>query len=255
MKKDDNIGRRDRSSETPQRSDRLRWDSFQPDTPVVPFLDQASAGVNQIRLLALNVEKAINASGRSGYFLTVTGADAGTGKSLTAMNLAIILAKKGERRVLVVEGDVWRPSFRKMLKIDPQIPDLADILKEGAHRKFDDAIISVWSAGIDVLTVREDGADPDLMNSQRFEQLLDQLRSRYEIVIFDSPPAFMSEGRLLADRADGVLVVARAGKTKESEIVSLLSEIPKDRCLGLVLNDAAVKGKYKNSSYAYSYSR
>ena len=78
----------------------LRWASFQPGTPVIPFLPHASTGVNQLKLLALQIEDKLRTGAPEAFVLTVTGADAGAGKSLTAINLGILLAKKGEREVM-----------------------------------------------------------------------------------------------------------------------------------------------------------
>ena len=67
----------------------------------------------------------------------------------------------------------------------------------------------------------------------------------------DSPPAYLSEGRMLVKKADGALVVARAGRTKRSQIEELLSEIPQERCLGLVLNDARLESRHQKKYTAY----
>ena len=229
----------------------LRWASLQPGMPVIPFLPHASTGVNQLKLLTLQVEDKLRAGSPSAYVLTVTGADAGAGKSLTAINLGILLAKKGERRVLIIEGDVWRPSFRKILQVDPTMPDLVDLLSEGSTLAPEQATISVWAAGIDVISIRDEHEQPDIMTSERFDQLLSHVRSKYDVVILDSPPAYLSEGRMLVKKADGALVIARAGRTKRSQIEELLSEIPQDQCLGLVLNDARLERRYQKKYTAY----
>ena len=243
-------------SGTRHSSSQLRWASFQPGMPVVPFLPQASIGFNQLKLLALRVEEKLRPVSDRAYVLTVTGADAGAGKSLTAINAGILLAKKGERRVLVIEGDVWRPSFRKLLLIDSTIPDLAEILTEGSKVSLEQATVSVWASGIDVISIREDHGQPDMLGSERFDQLLESARRRYDLIILDSPPAYLSEGRLLVNKADGVLVVTRGGRTKRSQIEGLLAEIPRERCLGLVLNKVRMEGRStrKYTSY-YSYKR
>ena len=229
----------------------LRWASFQPGMPVVPFLPQASTGVNQLKLLALQVEDKLRTGAPEAYVLTVTGADAGAGKSLTAINLGILLAKKGERRVLIIEGDVWRPSFRKVLQVEPTMPDLIEVLSEGSSMAPEQATISVWASGIDIISIRDGHAQPDILTSERFDQLLAHVRTRYDVVILDSPPAYLSEGRMLVKKADGALVVARAGRTKRSQIEELLSEIPQERCLGLVLNDARLESRYQRKYTAY----
>lgn len=232
----------------------LRWASFQPGMPVIPFLQQASTGVNQLKLLTLQVEDKLRIGVPEAYVLTVTGADAGAGKSLTAINLGILLAKKGERRVLIIEGDVWRPSFRKLLQVDPTMPDLVELLSEGSSLTPEGATVSVWASGIDVISIRDGHNQPDILTSERFDQMLAHVRTKYDVVILDSPPAYLSEGRMLVKKADGVLVVARAGRTKRSQIEELLSEIPQDRCLGLVLNDARLESRYQKK-YATYYRR
>ena len=56
---------------------------------------------------------------------------------------------------------------------------------------------------------------------------------------------------MLVKKGDGALVVTRAGRTKRSQIEQLLSEIPQERCLGLVLNDARLESRYQKKYTAY----
>lgn len=229
---------------------RSSWASFQPGVPALTRLPTDSHAVDAYRLLALKLEDRISAGAEHGFLLSITGPEPDVGKTLTTVNLALALAKKGERRVIAVEGDFWRPSLRKLLRLDPSTPGLNELLREGSGVDLNDIISSVWSSGIDVITIgNENRFDGELPSSAIFRDLAVRLRSMYDVVVFDSPPIYLSGGAVLAKMADGVLVVVRARKTKRQSIEKLLQEVPPASCLGLVLNDVRAEAEYYDSYY------
>lgn len=232
---------------------RTNWASFQSGIPVLTRLPPHSSGLDRYRRLALKIEDHLHASRGQGYLLSVMGTDPQAGKTITAVNLALALAKRGERRVVVVEGDLWRPSLRGLLRLEPSTPGLDDYLKASSDLSLDDVSVSVWSAGIDMITLRESGScDDDVLSTGKFRGMVRTLRSMYEVVVFDSPPYFLSGGAALAKLSDGVLVVVRAGKTKRRSIEKLLKDLPQELCLGVVLNDAKRDVNTYYRSYYYT---
>ena len=91
------------------------------DAPVVNHMDPPSFPAEQYRGLAVQVEERINPLGTRGYTLTVTSPEEAAGKTLTSLNLALTLTRGEERRVLLLEGDLWRPQLHTYFL--PERPD------------------------------------------------------------------------------------------------------------------------------------
>ena len=226
------------------------WASFIPGLPLIPNLPTLDPGVEQYRSLALKVESAFAQSKEAGNVVVVSAPDAGSGKTLTSLNLSIALAKKGERRILLLECDIWKPTIRSFLKMGPDLPSLIDLLAHEGNLDYRRAVVTIWSYNIDVITSDGRRPDADLLTGSGMRHLLAELRSNYDFVVCDAPPFFLAGGRFLVEIADKVLVVARARMTKRRAIESLLEDVPRDRCLGLVLND--LRG-HRGRNYGYSY--
>jgi Mrp family chromosome partitioning ATPase len=90
----------------------------------------------------------------------------------------------------------------------------------------------------------------ELLGSAEMRQLVDTLRTQFDRIIFDTPPATpLADVNVLAPVVDGVLLVVRAGFTQRPAIDRALEDIDPDRVLGLVLNDVAEA----DMGYGYSY--
>ena len=91
------------------------------DAPVINYMDPPSFPAEQYRGLAVQVEERINPLGTWGYTLTVSSPEESAGKTLTSINLALTLTRGEERRVLLLEGDLWRPQLHTYFL--PERPD------------------------------------------------------------------------------------------------------------------------------------
>jgi Mrp family chromosome partitioning ATPase len=194
--------------------------------------------------LALRVEELCpNLDPEIGHVVAVTGAEPGCGKTLTSLNLALALTRGWDRKVLLIEGDIWKPSLGEYLEIDPKSPGLVQVLRRGVKERdavtavcerggeFPETAFSVLPAGF-----RSDGED--LVGGPRMKALLDVLRARWDRIILDCPPIELASGRALANAADVVLVVVRAGQTRQKQLERLLTALGPGRRVGLVLNGA-----------------
>ncbi len=222
---------------------------LRPDMPVLySELPAPSFAAEQLRTLAFQVEEAAQSSagGRSGFALAVTSPDPGAGKTLTSLNLALTLAQEGERRVLIVETDLWKPSLSRYLELESPEPGLCQLIEDGGSLK--DAIVPIWGAGLDLLPAGSRGRVGNLLAQRRMTELISEMRSLYEIVVLDSPPFVLASGRALASAADGVLLIVRAGRTKKKGIEEVLSTLGPAKVLGMALN--GTRGR-NGSGYAY----
>src|SRR4029079_382409 len=101
---------------------------LRPDAPIVAQTTPSYAG-EQYRNLAVQVEERINPIGTWGYALTVASAEPGAGKTVTSLNLALTLTRGGERRWLLVEGDLWRPRIEGYLDPEEKRVGLLQVLE------------------------------------------------------------------------------------------------------------------------------
>jgi capsular exopolysaccharide synthesis family protein len=204
--------------------------------PAFLHLDPPSFAAEQYRGLAVQVEERINPIGTWGYALTVTSPEEGAGKTLTSLNLALTLTRGGERRVLLVEGDLWRPQLHTYF--DPERfgePGLLQVIERRVE--LPDAVVSLEETSLDVLTAGTADAVGDLLSSRRMSEVLTAMRAAYEIVVVDSPPmTLLASARSLAIRSDGVVMVVRAGQSRRRAIEKTLSAVGQEKLIGVVLN-------------------
>jgi capsular exopolysaccharide synthesis family protein len=165
----------------------------------------------------------------------VTSAGIGEGKTLTALNLAWLLAQTEGVRALVIDSDLRRPCATDYLGIDAQV-GLSEVL--GGQLRLEDAIVRLEPAGLHLLPggrPRDDVAE--LLSGPSYARLLTEVRRMFDYIIIDAPPlGIFTDASVLMSRADGGLLVVRAGKTRYSAVDKLLEQMPKERLLGVVLN-------------------
>lgn len=182
--------------------------------------------------------------------IAVTSAAKGEGKSLTALNLSLVLAQDGTKRVLLVDADLRRPKVHKLLGFDAA-PGLGDFLAgrvggEGVLRHTPFHGLTVVTAG----TV--EGHPSELLASPEFEEWVAARRREYDYVFFDTPPVHpVSDVNFLASSVDGILVVVRAGKTPKGLVKHAVEALPAKKLLGAVLNRAESIGP----GYGYGYGK
>lgn len=207
------------------------------DAPVVLHLDPPSFAAEQYRTLAVQIEERVGpASGGQGYALAVTSAEEKAGKTLTALNIALALARGGERRVLLVEADLWRPGLRGYFEGEwPAERGLLQVLS--GTLTVPQATVRIPSAGLDLLASGSTGRVGDVLSSRRLVELFADLRRRYELIVIDTPPLPLLAGaRAIAGRADGVVFIVRADQSRRSGIEHALAALGRQKLIGIVFN-------------------
>ncbi|MEU0516485.1 polysaccharide biosynthesis tyrosine autokinase [Streptosporangium sp. NPDC006007] len=186
--------------------------------------------------------------------LVVTSCLPGEGKSSTSANLAITLAQAGWR-VILVDGDLRRPSIPRYLGIEGAV-GLTDVLIDKAQLPD---VIQTWSEpNLSILPSGRIPPNPsELLGSQGMRQLLARLTEAYDMVIVDAPPLLpVTDAATLAAVCDGTLLVARYGRTRQEHVtraVEMLSSI-NARVVGSVLNFTPARSdQYRGYGYGYGY--
>jgi polysaccharide biosynthesis transport protein len=192
--------------------------------------------------------------GRSLRTMVISSAGPSEGKTTLAANLAYTMASSGNR-VLLVDTDMRRPRVHKTFGMNKQQGLAAALIGE---IPIDEAIRPSGYANLDLLPLGNVPPNPaELLDSSSFGQLVEVLASRYDRVLFDSPPVMaVTDTSILAQYADGLLLVVRQNKTNRHVLRQAIRTLQtvNTNILGFVLNDvdldAARRGHYM---YRYRY--
>ena len=180
--------------------------------------------------------------------LLVTSATPGEGKSTTAAHLAIAHAEQGYR-TLLIDGDLRRPSVHRRFGL-PLGNGLSNaLLSEVPWR---DSVVSPETIpNLHILPAGPPSRRAGDLVGRGLDELLQDAAMDYDLVVLDAPPLLgFSEPLQMASLVDGVLVVARAGKTSRKSVQAVLTTLQRLRAnvIGLVLN-----GVHKEISDSYYY--
>ncbi|HET9440110.1 MAG TPA: polysaccharide biosynthesis tyrosine autokinase, partial [Longimicrobiales bacterium] len=175
----------------------------------------------------------------------------GDGKSTSSSNLAITLAQQGLRAILI-DADMRRGAIHEAFDV-AQRPGLSDYLLGGVS--LEDVIrnVELEGARFDFVPTGTLPPNPaELLASARMQALLEHLDGEYDAVIFDAPPLnVVTDAAILGSRADGVIVVVRAGITDRGSLRYALSQLEavQARVLGCVLNDVDIRRERHHGAY------
>jgi len=182
--------------------------------------------------------------------ILVTSPAPSEGKTVTAANLAVVLAQSG-LRVALVDADLRRPRQHHLFNIPSGAEGVTESLVEGKT----DGRITQPLADFDLRLLPAGALPPnpvEMVGSQRMRQLLEGLASEADVVVVDSPPVLsMADAAVLAQAVDGVLLAVEANKTRRGaaqDAVLSLQQIGAN-VLGVVLTQVP----QRNSRYYYYY--
>ena len=176
----------------------------------------------------------------------VTSAEAGEGKTFTAVNLALTFARAYNQTVMLVDCDFRSQNVQKMMGFKSNA-GLIDYLVDG--RPLNEFII--WP-GIDKMTVISGGRtfedSSELLDSPRMKNLVNELKTRYDdrYIIFDVPPLLgTADAIALTPYVDCIIMVVEEGKTGMRNVRKAVEAIPREKFMGFVMN----KQKTGSSQY------
>lgn len=187
--------------------------------------------------------------------LVITSPSPLEGKTTAAISLGIVMSQSNSR-VLMIGADMRRPRLYKSFGIEVD-RGLSSVLV--GKLELDKAIVSTGIERLDILPCGSVPPNPsELLSSQAFVDLLEQLRERYDRIIIDSPPVIaVTDAMVLAQHADGVVVVCRASSTRKELLKrtrQLLYGINAP-VLGVILNGLNLENRRYGGTYYYYYRR
>ncbi len=180
--------------------------------------------------------------------LVVTSPNEGAGKTLTAVNLAISMARETNHTVLLVDFDLRRPAMLRYLTDEP-LPGISDYLLE--DRPIPELLIN---PGIERLVIlpghRPVTHSAEMLSSAKVVGLVEDIKRRYpsRLIIFDMPPILASDDVIaFAPYFDAVLLVITEGQTRRADLARSMDLLGDKPLLGTVLN----RSEEATKSYGY----
>ena len=178
------------------------------------------------------------------------------GKSLTATNLALTLSHSYQRRVLLIDADLRRPTLHEIFQLPNEV-GLRDSLRPVGAKPL---ALQRVSPTLWVLTAGRPDPDPmSALVSDTMKQLIAEAVRQFDWVVIDtSPVVLLPDANLLASMVDGALLVVAANRTPYALAKKAIDAIGPGRILGVVLNRVAnqVLGSgYESYGHAYAQDR
>jgi protein-tyrosine kinase len=222
---------------------------FQADPNFPLVLDHAnqmaseSFSILRSRLLSVHSKTGIQS-------IVITSAEAGDGKTLVAANLALSLGQIGTKRVLLVDADLRAGAATRLLKLK-QLPGLGEFLQ---GRKPFEAV--VHPTGFSSLSIAPTGLVtqntlPQILESPRWSEFIEQAKQKFDLIIVDSLPASapVADLELLAAHCDAFLFVVQMRQTHRDALKRAVLRLDPKKFLGIVINNAFEIYKYDYDYY------
>jgi protein-tyrosine kinase len=235
---------------------------WRPNMMSLPTLAERGEAVEQFRSLRSHIYQ-LRYQGALKTILVSSGTPS-EGKSFVTANLAISLARNNERNVLLIDGDLRRPTVHKLFG-GPSAPglseylagtaDVTEVMQRNVEVEQNDSPGVRDLSNLTLITAGTSGQNSlELVGNHRIETLVEAVTPHFDWILIDSPPVLaVTDAVDLARAADGVLLVARGTSTPFDIAQRAQQAFANSRLLGFVLNAVkdAPKGGYYYNYYGY----
>jgi capsular exopolysaccharide synthesis family protein len=217
------------------------WMLFQPDSPAAEAFRATRTSIMLSRAGGAKV-------------LLVTSCVPGEGKSTVTSNLAVAFAQH-DKKVIVVEADMRRPRMKHVMDVSGAA-GLSNVLTGLAE--LDDVIIH--GVHVPTLDILPSGPRPpmpsEILGSSAFGDLVQELRTRYDFVLVDSPPALLvTDASVISTKTDGVIWVVEADVATRPQLARAgeLMERNGMPVIGIIINKISRRSAGYGYGYGYGY--
>lgn len=168
----------------------------------------------------------------------ITSSVAGEGKTTTSLNLSYIMAHDFNKKVILVECDLKKPSLLSYFIDSPNGYGLIDVIIDEVDLQT--AIAQVENTNLYLLPARSSIKNScELLGSQQMHAILNSLKQEFDYILIDSPPILpLADMNIISKIVDGVVLIVRAGKTPKDIVLKAVQSLNSANIAGIVLNGA-----------------
>lgn len=218
-----------------------------PHSPIFPRFPKPSE--LQIENEMIRVYQAINSllPDSQKRIIQFIGSLEGEGTSTIVREFARVSAMKIDKSVLLLDADRHKSSQHLFFDIEPKY-GWDDVIRD--TMSMDNALHQIGETSLFISPISENSTSPQVFNSSKFDAFLEELKERFDLILVDSPPATTSSDALaISPKADGILLVLEAEKTRLPVVESARDRIIKSggNILGVILN----KRRYHIPEFIY----
>lgn len=220
--------------------------------PILAVKHSDDIAIESLRSIRTAIHFAL--SNAKNNIIMVAGPAPEVGKSFISTNLATIFAQ-GDKKVLLIDADMRRGYMHKYFDVEVK-PGLSEFLSNQVE--LSQVIHNTQVNGLDVITRGKSPTNPsEMLSSQRFKTLLDELSTQYDHIIIDTPPVLaVTDGIIISQYAGVNLLIARYSKSQMKELELSLNRFEQAgvKVNGFILNDIQrTAGAGYSYNYAYAY--
>ncbi|HFP2978561.1 TPA: polysaccharide biosynthesis tyrosine autokinase [Acinetobacter baumannii] len=238
---------------SPIQESRIKILKKKKSIPILAVKNSDDIAIESLRSIRTAIHFAL--ANAKNNIIMIVGPSPEVGKSFISTNLATIFAQ-GDKRVLLIDADMRRGYMHKYFDVDVK-PGLSELLSGQAD--LQKVLHKTQVTNLDVITRGKSPTNPsEILSSNQFKELLEQLQSQYDHIIIDTPPVLAVTDGIIISQYTGVnLIVARYAKSqmKELELTVNRFEQAGVKVNGFILNDIqrASAGYGYGYNYAYAY--
>ncbi|ARD30574.1 tyrosine protein kinase [Acinetobacter lactucae] len=238
---------------SPIQESRIKILKKKKNIPILAVKNSDDIAIESLRSIRTAIHFAL--ANAKNNIIMIAGPSPEVGKSFISTNLATIFAQ-GDKRVLLIDADMRRGYMHKYFDVDVK-PGLSELLSGQAD--LQKVLHKTQVANLDVITRGKSPTNPsEILSSNQFKELLEQLQGQYDHIIIDTPPVLAVTDGIIISQYTGVnLIVARYAKSQMKELELTLNRFEQAgvKVNGFILNDIqrASAGYGYGYNYAYAY--
>ncbi|HCW6307839.1 polysaccharide biosynthesis tyrosine autokinase [Acinetobacter baumannii] len=236
---------------SPIQESRIKILKRKKSIPILAVKNSDDIAIESLRSIRTAIHFAL--ANAKNNIIMIAGPSPEVGKSFISTNLATIFAQ-GDKRVLLIDADMRRGYMHKYFDVDVK-PGLSELLSGQAD--LQKVLHKTPVANLDVITRGKSPTNPsEILSSNQFKELLEQLQSQYDHIIIDTPPVLAVTDGIIISQYTGVnLIVARYAKSQMKELELTLNRFEQAgvKVNGFILNDIQRASAGYGYGYNYAY--